>query len=92
MQRAAAEGYKGEVARLEALLAKKDLALNEAQTDLSAAQSEVARWHRSSAENEKRAKGKNRVFSLSSFYIWIVFPDFLFCSVFQQSRRGTWPR
>ena len=83
VQRAAAEGYKGEVARLEALLAEKDLTLNRAQADLSAAQSEVAHWHRSSAENEKWAEGKNRVFSLSSFYIWIVFPDFLFCSVFQ---------
>ena len=92
-QRAAAEGYKGEVTRLEALLAERDLALNQPQVDLSAAQSEVARWHRSSAENEKRAEGKNRVFSLSSFYIWIDFPDFLlFCSAFQQSRRGRWPR
>jgi len=43
-QRAAAEGYKGEVARLEALLAEKDLALNQTQADLSAAQSEVVRW------------------------------------------------
>ena len=68
-QRAAAEGYKGEVARLEALLAEKDLALNQTQADLSAAQSEVVHWHRSSAEHEKRAEGKNRVFSLSSFYI-----------------------
>ena len=58
-QRAAAEGYKGEVSRLEALLAEKDLALNQAQADLSAAQSEVAHWHRSSAENEKRTKGKD---------------------------------
>jgi len=58
-QRAAAEGYKGKVARLEALLAEKDLALNQAQADLSVAQSEVARWHRSTAENEKRAKGKD---------------------------------
>ena len=58
-QRAAAEGYKVEVARLEALLAEKDLALNQAQADLSTAQSEVARWHRSSTENEKRAEGKD---------------------------------
>ena len=57
-QRAAAEGYRGEVARLEALVAEKDLALNQAQADLSAAQNEVVRWHRSSAENEKRAEGK----------------------------------
>ena len=67
-QRAAAEGYKGEVARLEALLAEKDLALNQAQADLSAAQSEVVRWHRSSVENEKQAEGKNRVFFLSPVY------------------------
>ena len=58
-QRAAAEGYKGEVSRLEALLAEKDLALNQAQADLSAAQGEVALWHRSLAENEKRAEGKD---------------------------------
>ena len=59
-----AERYKGEVARLEALLAEKDLALNQTQADLAAAQSEVARWHRSSAENEKRAEGKTCVFYL----------------------------
>ena len=57
-QKAAAEGYRGEVARLGALLAEKDLALNQAQTDLSGALSEVARWHQSSAEHEKRAEGK----------------------------------
>jgi len=58
-QRAASERYKGKVARLEALLAEKGLALNQTQADLSAAQSEVVRWHRSSAENEKRAEGKS---------------------------------
>jgi len=47
-QRAAAERYRGEVTRLEALLAEKDLALNQAQVDLSAAQGEVAHWHGSS--------------------------------------------
>jgi len=61
-QKAAAERYKGVVAGLEALLAEKDLALNQTQADLTAAQSQVARWHRSSAENEKRAEGKTRVF------------------------------
>jgi len=66
-QRAAAEAYKGEVARLEALLAKKNLALNQSQVDLSAAQGEVACWHRSSAENEKRAEGKNCIFYLGFF-------------------------
>jgi len=45
VQKAAAEGYKGEVARLEALLAEKDLALNQTQADLAAALSQVARWH-----------------------------------------------
>ena len=83
-----AEGYKGEVARLEALLAEKDLALNQAQADLSAAQSEVVCWHRSSAENEKRAKGRNCVFSLSPFYIWIDFPDFCVFSVLFFNRVG----
>ena len=58
------ERYKGEVARLEALLAEKDLALNQTQADLAAPQSEVACWHRSSAENEKRAEGKTCVFYL----------------------------
>jgi hypothetical protein len=58
-QRAAAERYKGEVARLEALLAEKDLALNQTQADLSAAQGEVVRWHRSSAKSEKHVEGKN---------------------------------
>jgi len=36
-QRAAVEGYKGEVARLKDLLVEKDLALNQSQVDLSAA-------------------------------------------------------
>jgi len=63
-QKAAAERYKGEVARLEALLAEKDLALNQTQADLAAAQSQVAGWHRSSAEHEKRAEGKTYVFYL----------------------------
>ena len=58
-QSATAGRYKGEVARLEALLTEKDLVLNRAQADLSAAQGEVAHWHRSSAENGKRAEGKN---------------------------------
>ena len=34
---AAAERYKGEVARLEALLAERDLVLNQSQADLSVA-------------------------------------------------------
>jgi len=63
-QKAAAEGYKGEVARLEALLAEKDLALNQTQADLTAALSQVARWHQSSAEQEKRAEGKICIFYL----------------------------
>ena len=41
-QSAAAERYKGEVTQLEALLTKKDLALNQAQADLSGAQGKVA--------------------------------------------------
>ena len=74
-QGVAAEGYKGEVARLEALLTEKDLALNHSQVDLSAAQSEVARWHRSSVEDEKRAEGKNCVFYVGFSYVWIDLPD-----------------
>jgi len=75
-QRAVAEGYKGEVAWLEALLAEKDLALNQAQADLSVAQSEVVRWHRSSAENEKRAEGRN-----------CSFVSFPFCSLIESERK-----
>jgi hypothetical protein len=40
-QSAAAGRYEGEVARLEALLAEKDLALNQNQANLSTAQGEV---------------------------------------------------
>ena len=40
-QSATAERYKGEVARLETLLAEKELVLNQAQADLSVAQGEV---------------------------------------------------
>jgi len=65
--KAAAERYKSEVARLEALLAEKDLALNQTQADLAAAQSQVARWHRSLAEHEKRAEGRTCVFYLDPF-------------------------
>ena len=80
-QRATAERYKGEVARLEALLAEKDLALNQSQPDLSAAQGEVVRWHRSSAENEKRAEGKNfKFFTLALFVFGLVFLTFMLFS------------
>jgi len=68
-QRAAAERYKGEVARLEALLAEKDHALNQTQADLAAAQSQVVRWNRSSAEHEKRAEGKTCAFYLGPLCI-----------------------
>ena len=67
MQKAAVEGYKGEVARLEALLTEKDLALSQTHADLAAAQSQVARWHRSLAEHEKRAEGKTCIFYLGPF-------------------------
>ena len=83
VQKAAAEGYKGEVARLEALLAEKDLALNQAQTDLAGALSQVARWHQSSAEHEKRAEGKTCVLYLGPLYTFeLVFSDFLFLTLF----------
>jgi len=74
-QRAAAERYKAEVVWLEALLVEKDLALNQSQADLSVAQGEVVRWHRSSAENEKRVEGKNLSFLPWLFSIWIGFPN-----------------
>jgi len=68
-QRAATERYKGEVARLEVLLTEKDLALNQTQADLVVAQSQVARWNRSSAEHEKRAEGKICAFYLGPLSI-----------------------
>jgi len=83
VHKAAAEGYKGEVARLEALLAEKDLALNQAQTDLGGALSQVARWHQSSAEHEKRAEGRTYALYLGPFCTFeLVFPDSLFLVVF----------
>jgi len=78
VQRAAAERYKAEVARLEALLAEKDLALTQTRADLAAAQSEVARWHRSSAENEKQAKGRSCVFCLGPHVLGLSFLTFFF--------------
>ena len=82
-QKAVAEGYRGEVARLEALLAEKDLALNQAQTDLAGALSEVARGHKSSAEHEKRAEGKIRALYFGLLYTFeLAFPDFLFFTLF----------
>jgi len=81
-QRATAERYRGEVTWLEALLTEKDLVLNQAQTDLSAAQGEVAHWHRSSAENGKRAEGKNRVFYLGSLIFGFTFLTFVFSFCF----------
>ena len=81
-QIAAAKRYKGEVARLEALLAKKDLVLNQTQADLSAAQCEVVLWHRSSAENGKRAEGKNRFFIFASLTFGFIFLTFVFSLCF----------
>ena len=82
-RKAAAEGYKGEVARLEALLAEKDLALNQAQNDLAGALSQVARWHQSSAEHEKRAEGKTCALYLGLLYTFeLAFPDFSFLVLF----------
>ena len=82
MQKAAAERYRGEVARLEALLAEKDLALNQTQADLVGALSQVARWHQSSAEHEKRAEGKACTFLGPLCTFELVFPDSLFLVVF----------
>ena len=82
-QKAAAEGYRGEVARLEALLAEKDLALNQAQTDLAGALSQVSRWHQSSAEYEKRAKGRTCALFLRRLCTFeLAFPDFSFLVLF----------
>jgi len=87
VQKATTERYKGEVARLEALLAEKDLALNQTQADLDGALSEVARWHQSSAEHEKRAEGKTCAFYLGPpLYSGLVFLIFLFFLLFNRVR------
>jgi len=41
---AAAERYKGEVIRVETLLTKRDLALNQAQDELAEARGQVSLW------------------------------------------------
>ena len=46
------------------LCSPKDLALNQTQANLAAALSQVARWHQSPAEHEKRAEGKICIFYL----------------------------
>jgi len=89
-QKAAAEGYKGEVARLEALLAERDLAPNQTRADLDGALSQVARWHQSSAEHEKRAEGKTCAFYLRPpLYSELVFLIFLlFNRIREEGGRG----
>jgi hypothetical protein len=65
------------------LLAEKDLALNQAQTDLAGALSQVSRWHQSSSEYEKRAKGRTRALYLRRLCTFgFVFPDSFFLVVF----------
>ena len=81
-QSAAAERYKGEVARVEALLAEKDLALNQAQADLSRAQGEVALGHRRSEENRKRAEGKSCVSTFAFLTCGPIFLTFVLSSCF----------
>ena len=89
MQKAVAEGYMGEVARLEALLAEKDLALNQTQADLAAALSQVAHWHQSSAEHEKRVKGKTCVFYPSPLCSLVFLTSyFLFCFSTESERKA----
>jgi len=89
VQKAAAEGYKGEVARLEALLAEKDLALNQTQADLAAALSQVARWHQSSVEHEKRAEGKTCVFYPGLLCSLVFLTSyFLFCFSTESERKA----
>ena len=83
--------YKGEVARLEALLTEKDLALNQTQADLAAAQSQVARWHRSSVEHEKRAEGRTCIFlSWPLLYFGLIFLTscLLFCLSTESERKA----
>ena len=81
-QSAAAERYKGEVARVEALLAEKDLALNQAQASLAGAQGEVVLWHRSSEVNRKRAEGKRCVFTFAFLTCQLIFLTFVFSFCF----------
>ena len=61
---------------MEALLAEKDLALNQAQTDLSGAQGEVALWHRRLEENRKQVEGKSNIFTFVSWCMCVgLFPN-----------------
>jgi len=65
------------------LIAEKDLALNQAQTNLAGALSEVAHWHKSSADHEKRAEGKIRALYFGLLYTFeLAFHDFLFFTLF----------
>ncbi|XP_021305562.1 uncharacterized protein LOC110431171 [Sorghum bicolor] len=50
----------------EAREAREKVAPMEKRADLSAAQSEVVRWHRSSAENEKRAEESERKMAMAA--------------------------
>ena len=74
-QSAAAERYKGEVARVEALLGEKDFALNQAQADLLGLR---ARWPSSiGAQRKTESRLKVRVvFYLCFFIVRTSFPNF----------------
>ena len=52
---------------METLLAQRDLALNQAQANLSGVQGEVSLWHRRVEENRKRLEGKS---SFLTFVFW----------------------
>ena len=87
-QSATTERYKGEVARLEALLAEKDLALNRVQADCSGAQGEVVLWHRSSEENWKQVEGVRVEFLPLLFLRFrLIFLTFVLLFCFRQSWR-----
>ena len=76
-QSTTAERYKGEVARVVALLAEKDLALNQTQADFSWAHGEVPLWHWRSEENRKRAEGKSYVFTFAFLMCGLIFLTFV---------------
>ena len=81
-QKKVKEDKKAKAAR-KALLAEKDLALNQAQTDLAEALSQVSRWHQSSAEYEKRAKGRTCALFLRRLCTFeLAFPDLSFLALF----------
>ena len=77
-QGAAAERYKGEVARLEALLAEKNLVLNQAQANLSAAQ---GKWPSGIGARRRMGSGprvRTESFTLAFLAFGFIFLTFYF--------------